>query len=255
MLTKRIIACLDCVNGRVIKGVQFQNHEDIGSVLSLAEKYSNANIDELVLYNIASSAENQTVSHQWIRNVSKAIRIPFCVAGGIRTLQDAYNILNNGADKISINSPALENPKIITEFAKEFGSQAVVIGIDTKQVDGINTIYKYTGKIENTIRAEKTLEQWIIEVQERGAGEIVVNSIASDGMKNGYDVPLLTQLRKIINVPLIASGGAGTMEHFYDVFSTANVDGALAASVFHKEIIEIKNLKQFLHLKTIPMRV
>ena len=139
MLTKRIIACLDCNNGRVIKGIQFQNHEDIGDATTLAQKYSNS-ADELVLYNITSSADGKTVSYQWIRKISKSVNIPFCIAGGIRTLQEADNILNNGADKISINTPALENPKIIDEFVKKFGSQAVVVGIDTKKINGINTI-------------------------------------------------------------------------------------------------------------------
>ncbi len=254
MLTKRIIACLDCNNGRVIKGIQFQNHEDIGDATTLAQKYSNS-ADELVLYNITSSADGKTVSYQWIRKISKSVNIPFCIAGGIRTLQDADNILNNGADKISINTPALENPKIIDEFVKKFGSQAVVVGIDTKKINGINTIYKNTGKPEQMSSVNKTLEEWVIEVQERGAGEIVINSINSDGTRNGYDIKLLQDLRKIVKVPLIASGGAGTMQHFLDVFNLAHVDGALAASVFHKEIISINNLKQFLASKNIPMRI
>jgi len=254
MLTKRIIACLDCNNGRVIKGIQFQNHEDIGDAITLAQKYSNS-ADELVLYNITSSADGKTVSYQWIREISKSVNIPFCIAGGIRTLQDADNILNNGADKISINTPALENPKIIGEFVKKFGSQAVVVGIDTKKINGINTIYKNTGKPEQMSSVKKTLEEWVIEIQERGAGEIVINSINSDGTRNGYDVSLLQDLRKIVKVPLIASGGAGTMQHFLDVFNLAHVDGALAASVFHKEIININNLKQFLVSKNIPMRI
>ena len=254
MLTKRIIACLDCSNGRVIKGVQFQNHEDIGDVKTLAQRYSNS-ADELVLYNIASSADGKTVSYQWIREISKSVNIPFCIAGGIRTLQDADNILNNGADKISINTPALENPVIINEFVKKFGSQAVVVGIDTKKINGINTIYKNTGKPEQMSSVKKTLEEWVTEVQERGAGEIVINSISSDGMRNGYDVSLLQDLRKIVKVPLIASGGAGTIQHFLDVFNLARVDGALAASVFHKEIISIDNLKQFLASQNIPMRI
>jgi cyclase len=254
MLTKRIIACLDCNNGRVIKGIQFQNHEDIGDATTLAQKYSNS-ADELVLYNITSSADGTTVSYQWIREISKSVNIPFCISGGIRTLQDADNILNNGADKISINTPALENPKIIDEFVKKFGSQAVVVGIDTKKINGINTIYKNTGKPEHMSSVKKTLEEWVIEIQARGVGEIVINSINSDGTRNGYDISLLQGLRKIVKVPLIASGGAGTMQHFLDVFNLAHVDGALAASVFHKEIISIDNLKQFLASKNIPMRI
>ena len=255
MLAKRIIACLDCVDGRVIKGVQFQNHEDIGDVAELARRYSTLNIDELVLYNIASSADGKTVSHEWIRNISKNVNIPFCVAGGILTIQDADQILNNGADKISINTPALENPDIINEFVKHFGSQAVVIGIDTKKVDGVHQIYKNTGRPEKTVSSQKKLHEWIAEVQDRGAGEIVVNSISSDGMRDGYDIELLAMLRKIVHVPMIASGGAGTIQHFLDVFSLANVDGALAASVFHKNIINIANLKNFLSQNKIPIRI
>lgn len=254
MLTKRIIACLDCVNGRVIKGVQFQNHEDMGLVENLAEKYSKT-ADELVLYNIASSAQGQTVNFKWVRQISKKVNIPFCVAGGIRTINDAKSILNNGADKISINTPALENPSIINEFSKAFGRQAVVIGIDTKLVHGNYVIYKNTGKVEKTQAVQKGLEEWILEVQDRGCGEIVINSIAHDGMKNGYEIPLLERLRKISTVPIIASGGAGTMQHFADVFQKASVDGALSASIFHKNIVEIPKLKSFLKEKSIPIRI
>ncbi|MFT4967144.1 MAG: cyclase [Candidatus Deianiraeaceae bacterium] len=254
MLAKRIIACLDSVNGRVIKGTQFQNHQDIGCVMDLAEKYSNLHVDELVLYNIASSADNQTVSYRWIREISKKINIPFCVAGGIRTLQDAENILNNGADKISINTPALQCPEIIDNFVKRFGSQAVVVGVDTKKINNINVIYQNTGKANKTFADVKKLENWIMEVQDRGAGEIVINSIASDGMKNGYDITLLAQLRKKIKIPLIASGGAGSMEHFLEAFNVG-VDGALAASVFHKDIIYINKLKHFLKTHNIPIRI
>ncbi len=255
MLAKRIIACLDCIDGRVIKGIQFKNHEDIGDVAELAHRYSNFNIDELVLYNITSSADAKTVSYEWIRNISKNVNIPFCVAGGIRTLQDADKILNNGADKISINTPALENPDIINEFVKHFGSQAVVIGVDTKKVDDVHQIYKNTGRPEKTMPSQKTLQKWVAEVQDRGAGEIVINTISSDGMRTGYDIKLLTMLREIVHVPMIASGGAGTMQHFLDVFSLANVDGALAASVFHKNIININELKNFLSQNKIPIRI
>lgn len=255
MLAKRIIACLDCINGRVIKGIQFKNHEDIGDAFALAKKYSDLQIDELVLYNISSSADGQTVSYDWIKSVSKNINIPFCVAGGIRTIHDADKILNNGADKISINTPALENPAIINEFVKAFGRQAVVVGIDTQKIDGKNIIYKNTGRVEKTASVEKPLEDWIYEVQDRGAGEIVINSIANDGMKNGYDVELLAKLRRVVNVPIIASGGAGTMQHFLDVFKIANVDGALAASIFHKNILDIHTLKQFLLENSIEIRI
>lgn len=255
MLAKRIIACLDCIDGRVIKGVQFQNHEDIGDASELAQLYSALNIDELVLYNIASSADGKTVSHEWIRNISKNINIPFCVAGGIRTIQDADKILNNGADKISINTPALENPSIINELVRLFGSQAIVIGVDVKESDGVYRIYKNTGRPEKTLAMDSNLFDWITQVQDRGAGEIVINSISSDGMRNGYNTELLSKLREITRVPLIASGGAGTMNHFLDVFIQSNVDGALAASVFHKKIIDVQNLKKFLSQNNIPIRL
>lgn len=255
MLTKRIISCLDCVNGRVVKGVQFQNHEDMGDVKSLAKKYSDANFDELVLYNITSSADKQTVSYKWVREISKVVNIPFCVAGGIRTITDADSILNNGADKISINTPALQNPNIIDEFVKKFGSQAVVIGIDVKKDKNQYVIYQNTGRPESMSSVNYTLEQWVYEIQERGAGEVVINSINKDGTRNGYDIELLQKLRNIIKVPIIASGGAGSIEHFSDVFIKSNVDGALAASIFHKNIIDINILKKSLQQQNIPIRL
>ena len=255
MLTKRIIPCLDIKDGRTVKGVNFEQIRDAGDPIELGAFYASQGADELVFLDITATIEGRKTLSALVNKIAHCINIPFTVGGGIKTEEDVRVLLQNGADKISINTPALENPKIIDEFVKKFGSQAVVVGIDTKKINGINTIYKNTGKPEQMSAVKKTLEEWVMEVQERGAGEIVMNSINSDGTRNGYDISLLKGLRKIVKVPLIASGGAGEMQHFLDVFNLAHVDGARAASVFHKEIISIDNLKQFLASKNIPMRI
>jgi cyclase len=251
MLTKRIIACLDIADGKVVKGTKFQNHEIIGDIVELAQKYSNDGIDELVLYDIKASCDNKTVDYKWIENVARVINIPFCVAGKIDSLEKVEMILNSGADKISINSPAINNPELISEIAEKFGSSTLVVGIDTK--DGF--IYKNTGDLSKTEEIKISVLDWAKEVASCGAGEIVLNSINSDGTKQGYDIVLLQKVSDLVNIPVIASGGAGKIEHFFDVFEKTNVSGALAASVFHKNEIEIKNLKKYLFNNDICIRI
>lgn len=257
MLAKRIIPCLDVIDGKVIKGTQFKNHEIIGDIVSLARRYAKEGADELVFYDIMASPNKQVVNKKWITQVAEVINIPFCVAGGIHTLQQAKQILKFGADKISINSPALLNPSFVQELADNLGTQCVVIGIDTwhNLEKNIYQVQCYSGSIHHQkITSWKTLE-WVKQVQKYGAGEIVLNAINQDGMKNGYDIKQLQYIRKHCKIPLIASGGAGKYEHFSDVFSKANVEGALAASVFHKKIININTLKKFLIKKGIQIRL
>ncbi|MEQ8404483.1 MAG: imidazole glycerol phosphate synthase subunit HisF [Oceanicaulis sp.] len=246
MLAKRIIPCLDVREGRVVKGVRFKDHEDVGDIVQLATRYSEAGADELVFYDISASPEARTVEPEWVGRVAKAINIPFCVAGGIRSVDDARARLFAGADKISVNTPALESPELVNTLAYEFGTQCIVVGIDSRVIDGDWRCHKNTGDPSRTTTEHRKTLEWIAEVVERGAGEIVLNCMDQDGVREGYDVEQLAAARKVCPVPLIASGGAGAREHFRDVFEKADVDGALAASVFHKGIIDIKNLKTWL---------
>jgi imidazole glycerol-phosphate synthase subunit HisF len=246
MLSKRIIPCLDVKDGRVVKGVQFRNHEVVGDIVELARRYCEEDADELVFYDITASSDQRTVDRGWIERIARVIDIPFCVAGGIRTVEDGRRVLNVGADKISINSPALKNPDLITTMASAFGSQAVVVGVDSRWEDGDWFVYQYTGDPTKTRATRRRTLDWVREATERGAGEIVLNCMNQDGMRQGYDVEQLVAVREAIRVPLIASGGAGASEHFRDVFAKARVDGALAASVFHKGVIAIPDLKSYL---------
>jgi len=246
MLTKRIISCLDVRDGRVVKGVQFKNHEDMGDILELAEHYSKSGIDELVFYDIAASARKSRVDRAWVSKIAQKISIPFCVAGGIKSEDDARELLANGADKISINSPALKNPALIENLAKSFGVQCVVVGIDSfKDKNGNLKVYQFTGDEKTSAHSGKFTLQWVKEVQERGAGEIVLNMMNQDGLKKGYDLEQLKAVRELCKIPLIASGGAGSAQHFLDAFKIG-VDGCLAASIFHKKLVDIKELKLFL---------
>lgn len=255
MLTKRIIACLDVKDGRVVKGVQFKNHEDMGDICELAAFYSQNGIDELVFYDIAASARRERVDRKWISEVAKRINIPFCVAGGIKSEADAAEILANGADKISINSPALNEPNLISRLAKNFGVQCVVVGIDSfKDESGNLKVYQYTGDEKTAAHSGKFTLSWVRQVQELGAGEIVLNMMNMDGMRRGYDLAQLAAVREICTIPLIASGGAGTAEHFLDAFKIG-VDGALAASIFHKKLVNIGELKAFLRENGVSIRV
>lgn len=257
MLAKRIIPCLDVINNQVIKGKQFQNHKIVGDVISLAKRYVDEGADELVFYDIMASPTNQTVDKTWISKVAEVIDIPFCVAGGIKTVQQAKQILEHGADKISINSPALVQPILIQELANHLGKQCVVVGIDTWYNSKKNTyqVKCFTGDTITTQFTDWNTLDWVKTVQHYGAGEIVLNMINQDGMQSGYDIDQLLQVRKFCKVPLIASGGAGTFQHFLEVFRDTDVDGALAASVFHKKIINIYELKQFLNIKGIKVRL
>lgn len=256
MLAKRIIPCLDVKNGQVVKGVKFRNHEVIGDIIPLAQHYAEEGADELVFYDITASSDQRVVSKDWVRKVAQVIDIPFCVAGGIQSVDDAEMILANGADKVSINSPALANPELITQLAQRFGRQCVVVGIDSYFDQEVNTyhVYQYTGDPDRTQQTLWNTLDWVKKVQTLGAGEIVLNTMNQDGVRKGYDIKQLQQVRACCDIPLIASGGAGTQQHFADVFSQANVDGALAASVFHKGILSISTLKQWLLTQNIEVR-
>lgn len=254
MLAKRIIPCLDVKDGRVVKGVQFRNHEIVGDMIDLAVRYRDEGADELVFYDITASSDGRRVDRRWISRIADVLDIPFCVAGGIRTVDDAREILANGADKISINSPALEMPTLIDEMAREFGVQCVVVGIDSRSEDGDWRVYQYTGDEAKTQAARRPTLDWAAEAADRGAGEIVLNCMNKDGMRQGYDIDQLRAVRNRLSIPLIASGGAGTREHFADAFLKANVDGALAASVFHKHVLTIGEVKNFLRDQGVAVR-
>lgn len=254
MLAKRIIPCLDVRDDQVVKGVKFSNHRVVGNILSLAAQYSAEGADELVFYDITASSDQRSVCPQWVNDVAATINIPFTVAGGIRNFNTAKSILNAGADKLSINSPALENPSLIDQLAKEFGSQCVVIGIDSQWIDDDYYVYQYTGDESKTKNSKRKTVEWIEEVQARGAGEIVLNCMQVDGVRQGYDLEQLLIARKIAQVPLVASGGAGSTQDFVNVFLQANVDGALAASVFHDSILTISEVKKTLAANNIEVR-
>jgi imidazole glycerol-phosphate synthase subunit HisF len=257
MLAKRIIPCLDVRNGQVVKGVQFRNHEIIGDIVPLAKRYAEEGADELVFYDITASSDGRVVDKSWVTCVAEVIDIPFCVAGGIKSTEDAARILEFGADKVSINSPALANPELITELADRFGVQCIVVGIDSyfDKESGKYQVYQFTGDEKRTQATRWETCDWVEEVQKRGAGEIVLNMMNQDGVRNGYDLVQLNMVREVCHVPLIASGGAGEMVHFADAYQQASVDGALAASVFHKQIINIGELKQYLKLQGIEIRL
>ena len=251
----------------VVKGVQFRNHRVMGDIIELARRYRDEGADELVFYDITASPDGRTVDRNWVNRVAEVLDIPFCVAGGIRNLSDAETVLNLGADKISINSPALENPGLIEILVRRFGSQCVVVGVDSLarepsngndinqlQSDSDYVVYQYTGDPDRSRTSGRRTLDWITEAQSRGAGEIVLNCMNQDGVRKGYDIEQLARVRAVCQVPLIASGGAGSMEHFSEVFKRANVDGALAASVFHSAAIPIPSLKRYLIDAAIPMR-
>ncbi len=246
MLARRLIPCLDVRAGQVVKGIRFRDHRVMGEIEDLAQRYRDAGADELVFYDITASPEGRSVDRTWVKRVARRIDIPFCVAGGIRTLAAAGEVLAAGADKISVNTPALENPHLIDELARVFGSQCVVVGIDSLATGDGYTVKQYTGDPDKMRDARRATFDWVKEVQDRGAGEIVLNCMNHDGVREGYDIDQLAAVRRLSAVPLIASGGAGQMEHFRDVFSNADVDGALAATVFHSGEIAIPDLKTYL---------
>jgi len=226
----------------------------VGDILELAERYCQEGADELVFYDITASPDGRSVDRSWVNNVAALLDIPFCVAGGIRSIGDAEDVLNKGADKISVNSPALANPGLIDELAARFGSQCVVLGVDSHHEDGAFSVFQNTGDPEKTASASRDTLSWIQEAQERGIGEVVLNCMNQDGVRSGYDIDQLAMVRQQCSVPLIASGGAGSVEHFLNVFATANVNGALAASVFHSGEISIPDLKQYLANNDVDVR-
>jgi cyclase len=256
MLAKRLIPCLDVRDGVVVKGVQFRNHEVIGDIVPLAKRYAEEGADELVFYDITASSDGRVVDKSWVRRIAEVIDIPFCVAGGIKSVEDAGRILELGADKISVNSPAIARPELIQELNRAYGQQCVVVGIDSffDKETGLYQVYQFTGDESRTAKTRWQTVDWVKEVQRLGAGEIVLNCMNQDGVRQGYDLAQLKLVRDACQVPLIASGGAGEMAHFLDVFEKADVDGALAASVFHKGIIQISDLKQFLLSAKVEIR-
>jgi cyclase len=254
MLKMRIIPCLDVRDGKVVKGVKFRDHEIMGDIVPLAEQYSELGADELVFYDITASSENRVVDRAWITRIAQRIQIPFCVAGGIRRVEDAERIFDSGADKISINSPALENPHLINALSKRFGRQSIVIGIDSVAWDGQYKACQFTGDPEKTRNTGRNTLDWVREVADRGAGEIVLNCMNRDGVRAGYDIEQLAMVADAVEIPVIASGGAGEMSHFKDVFEKTRATGALAASVFHRGLIEISALKQYLAQHDIQVR-
>jgi cyclase len=251
MLTKRIIPCLDIKNGRTVKGINFLDLKDAGDPIELAQKYSDEGADELVFLDISATEEERKTLVDLVRKVAATINIPFTVGGGISSVKDVELLLNNGADKIAINSSAVKNPNLINELALNFGSQCVVVAIDAKQIEGVWKVHLVGGKTPTDL----DLFEWAKEVELRGAGEILFTSMDNDGTKNGFANDALAQLSKTVNIPIIASGGAGSIEHFIDVFEIGKADAALAASVFHYQEIEIKDLKTALKNKSIPIRL
>jgi cyclase len=248
MLSRRIIPCLDVRDGKVVKGVRFRNHVVVGAIEELALRYRDQGADELVFYDITASPERRSVDRAWVERVARLIDIPFCVAGGIRSVEEARRVLGSGADKISVNSPALERPALINELANAFGVQCVVIGMDSlKDSDGQWRVRQYTGDPSTTRTLARLTMDWLQETQQRGAGEIVLNCMGSDGTRDGFDIEQLKAARAICRVPLVASGGAGTRQHFACVFGEADVDAALASSIFHSAELSIPALKAYLH--------
>ena len=254
MTARRIVPCLDVKDGRVVKGVRFEGHVDMGDAAELAARYRDEGADELVFYDITASPQGRTLDYGWVKSIARLLDIPFCVAGGIRTVDQAAACLDHGADKVSINSPALERPELIGEMAARLGSQCVVVGVDSRREAGEYVVHKYTGDPDSRRLAGKRTMDWIVEAQRLGAGEIVLNCIDQDGVRRGYDVAQLADARARLTIPLIASGGAGSMADFLDVFNKADVSGALAASVFHTGAIAIPDLKASLAAAGVEVR-
>jgi imidazole glycerol-phosphate synthase subunit HisF len=238
----------------VVKGVQFRNHQIVGDILELASRYRDAGADELVFYDISASPEGRSVDRSWVARVARTLDIPFCVAGGIRSVAQAEAVLASGAEKISVNSPALERPELIDELSRRFGAQCVVVGVDSQTVDQGYRVQQFTGDVERTRDTSRDTIEWVIEAQRRGAGEIVLNCMSSDGVRRGFDIAQLRAVREVCRVPLVASGGAGAAQHFVEVFQAAQVDAALAASVFHSGEIGIPSLKRELRAAGIEVR-
>ena len=253
MPARRIIPCLDVKDGRVVKGVQFRDHRDVGDIVEHALRYREEGADELVFYDITASAEGRSLDTEWVRRIARVIDIPFAVAGGVSSRDQAAPCLHSGADKVSINSPAIERPALTEELARDFGSQCVVLGVDSFEDDGDYYVKQYTGSVAATRDTGLRTLDWVREAAERGAGEIVLNCMRRDGVRSGYDLPHTTAVVEAVTVPVIASGGAGAPDHFRDVFAIG-ASGALAATVFHDRLIAIPDLKEYLGSCGIEMR-
>ena len=250
MLTKRIIPCLDIKDGRTVKGVNFVSLRDAGDPVELAQRYADEGADELVFLDISASEEKRKTLAKLVRNVAYAIDIPFTVGGGISSVEDVGILLENGADKVSINSAAVRRPELISELAQKFGTQCIVVAIDAKQIENEWVVHLVGGKVPT----ERKLFEWAKEAVERGTGELLFTSMDHDGTKQGFANKALKQLSETVSVPVIASGGAGNVQHFIDTFSLGNADAALAASVFHFKEISIPELKSDLRNNQIPVR-
>lgn len=254
MPSRRIIPCLDVKDGRVVKGVQFRDHRDAGDIIEQAIRYRDEGADELVFYDISASPEGRSLDLEWVRRIARLIDIPFTVAGGITSRDAAAACLDAGADKVSINSPALARPALIGEIARDFGSQCVVLGVDSLAADGGHVVKQYTGSPDATRDAGRRTLDWVREAAERGAGEVVLNCMRRDGVRGGYDIDHTSDVVESVDIPVIASGGAGAPEHFRDMFTGSGASGALAASVFHDRLIAIPELKEYLASCGIEMR-
>ncbi len=235
--------------------MRFRDHRVVGDILELAARYRDEGADELVFYDISASPQNRMVDRSWVARVGRTLDIPFCVAGGIRSVSEAEEVLSAGAEKISVNSPALSDPELIDALSERFGAQCVVVGVDSQTVDGEYRVQQFTGDAARTRDARRSTVDWVMEAQRRGAGEIVLNCMSSDGVRRGYDIEQLRAVRAVCRVPLVASGGAGTVAHFSEVFIEARVDAALAASVFHSAEIAIPSLKQHLRAAGVEVRL
>jgi len=247
---KRIIPCLDVKDGRVVKGVNFVGLKDAGDPVEVAKRYNDEGADELTFLDITASSDNRETIVDIVEKVAKEVFIPLTVGGGIRKLEDIYKLLNVGCDKVSLNSAAIKRPEFINEGAKRFGAQCIVVAIDVKKTGDQYNVYLNGGRVDTGINAV----EWAKEVVDRGAGEILLTSMDSDGTKSGFEIPITKQISELVNVPIIASGGAGTMEHFTEVFNEG-ADAGLAASIFHYKEIDIMDLKHYLHDQNIPVRL
>ena len=253
MHTKRIIPCLDIKDGRVVKGINFVNLRDAGDAAEVAAAYDKAGADEVVFLDITASADSRSTQLEWVRQVASKVFIPFTVGGGIRTVEDFKILLREGADKISINSAAIMNPQLISDAADKFGSQCVVVAIDAKRrADGSGwNIYKNGGRVDMGMDAV----EWAMKAEKMGAGEILLTSMDGDGTKEGYDIELTKAISSVVKIPVIASGGAGTLEHFYEALTEGGAEAALAASLFHYKELEIKQVKEYLRNKGVSVRL
>ena len=251
MITKRIIPCLDVKDGRVVKGANFVGLKDVNDPVELAKYYNNSMADELVFYDITASYENRNLFVQTLERVAKEIFIPLTVGGGINKIEDFDRVLKSGADKVSVNSGAVKNPNLIREAAEKYGNQCVVLSVDIKKVGQKYCVFVKGGRENTNIDAI----EWVIKGEKNGAGELVINSIDTDGIKNGFDIDLLKEIADNVSIPIIASGGAGKMEHFKEVFEVKGVDAGLAASIFHFKEIDIKDLKEYLKNNDIKARL